>query len=112
KTDAAGEYYFGGVGAAYALTPGAKYTVQFDVCTANTGKVPSQPPAADLRFTLPQAGDDRAHDSNVTPPATGQLCNGYAPVTAPAAPGEVDHTIDAGVYIPQAPPASTPPASA
>lgn len=111
KTDAAGEYYFGGVGAAYELTPGAKYTVQFDVCTANTSKVPSQPPATELRFTLPLAGDDRAHDSNVIPPTTGQLCNGYAPVTAPTNPGGVDHTIDAGVYIPQAPPTSTPPTS-
>ncbi len=117
KTDAAGEYYFGGVGAAYQLTPGAKYTVQFDVCTANTSKVPSQPPATELRFTLPLAGEDRAHDSNVIPPTTGQLCNGYAPVTAPANPGGVDHTIDAGVYIPQAPPTtpmpptSTPPTS-
>jgi SdrD B-like domain len=109
KTDAAGEYYFGGVGAAYQLTPGAKYTVQFDVCTADTSKVPSQPLATDLRFTLPIAGNDRAHDSNVIPPTTGQLCNGYAPVTAPATPGGVDHTIDAGVYIPQAPPTSAPP---
>ncbi|GAA0622471.1 hypothetical protein GCM10010174_46760 [Kutzneria viridogrisea] len=112
KTDAAGEYYFGGVGAAYQLTPGAKYTVQFNVCTADTSKVPNQPPATDLRFTLPTAGDDRAHDSNVIPPTTGQLCNGYAPVTAPATPGGVDHTIDAGVYIPQPPPTTTPPTSA
>ncbi|QUQ68901.1 SdrD B-like domain-containing protein [Kutzneria sp. CA-103260] len=112
KTDAAGEYYFGGVGAAYQLTPGAKYTVQFDVCTANTSKVPDQPPATELRFTLPLAGSDRAHDSNVVPPTTGELCNGYAPVTAPANPGGVDHTIDAGVYIPQAPPTTTPPTSA
>ncbi|MFD7102402.1 SdrD B-like domain-containing protein [Streptomyces celluloflavus] len=125
RTDAAGEYYFGGVGAAYQLTPGAKYTVQFDVCTADTGKVPSQPPASELRFTLPRAGADRAHDSNVTPPTTGRLCNGYAPVTAPDKPGGVDHTIDAGVYIPKAtptpsptptptpsaPPAATPPSS-
>ncbi|WP_186382583.1 SdrD B-like domain-containing protein, partial [Amycolatopsis rhizosphaerae] len=110
KTDAAGEYYFGGVGAAYQLTPGAKYTVQFDVCTADTRKVPGQPPATELRFTLPVAGDDRAHDSNVIPPATGELCNGYAPVTAPSTPGGVDHTIDAGVYLP-APPTSTPPTS-
>ncbi|WP_285490321.1 SdrD B-like domain-containing protein [Amycolatopsis taiwanensis] len=111
KTDAAGEYYFGGVGAGYELTPGAKYTVQFDVCTADTSKVPSQPPAEELRFTLPVAGDDRAHDSNVVPPTSGRLCNGYAPVTAPAEPGGVDHTIDAGVYIPQAPPPSSPPTS-
>lgn len=110
KTDAAGEYYFGGVGAAYQLTPGAKYTVQFDVCTADTSKVPGQPSATELRFTLPLAGNDRVHDSNVIPPTTGELCNGYAPVTAPANPGGVDHTIDAGVYIPQpAPPTSTPP---
>ncbi|MEV6586481.1 SdrD B-like domain-containing protein [Streptomyces acidicola] len=124
RTNAAGEYYFGGVGAEYQLTPGAKYTVQFDVCTADTSKVPEQPSASELRFTLPRAGDNRAHDSNVTPPATGQLCSGSAPVTAPDEAGEVDHTIDAGVYIqkatptptptptpsPTTPPASTPPA--
>ncbi|MDT0548068.1 SdrD B-like domain-containing protein [Streptomyces lonegramiae] len=110
KTDAAGEYYFGGVGADYELKPGAKYTVQFDVCTADTSKVPTQPAATELRFTLPRAGDNRAHDSNVTPPKTGQLCNGKAPVTAPDQAGEVDHTIDAGVYIPkEEPPTTTPP---
>ncbi|MDT9680998.1 SdrD B-like domain-containing protein [Streptomyces sp. TRM76323] len=108
RTNAAGEYYFGGVGAAYELTPGAKYTVQFDVCTADTSKVPEQPPASELRFTLPRAGADRAHDSNVTPPTTGRLCNGYAPVTAPDKPGGVDHTIDAGVYIPKETPTPTP----
>ncbi|MEW2287453.1 SdrD B-like domain-containing protein [Streptomyces sp. NPDC047841] len=108
RTDAAGEYYFGGVGAAYELTPGAKYTVQFDVCTADTSQVPEQPPASALRFTLPRAGADRAHDSNVTPPTTGPLCNGYAPVTAPDRPGGVDHTIDAGVYIPKETPTPTP----
>ncbi|QDY79122.1 SdrD B-like domain-containing protein [Streptomyces qinzhouensis] len=100
-TNDAGEYYFGGVGADYELKPGAKYTVQFDVCTADTSKVPGQPAATDLRFTLPRAGDDRVHDSNVTPPTSGRLCNGYAPVTAPATPGGVDHTIDAGVHIPK-----------
>jgi hypothetical protein len=109
KTDTAGEYYFGGAGAPYQLTPGAKYTVQFDVCTANTNSVPGQPPATELRFTLPLAGSDRSHDSNVIPPTTGQLCNGTAPVTAPTQPGGVDHTIDAGVYIPQSPPPSTTP---
>ncbi|MEU3525900.1 SdrD B-like domain-containing protein [Streptomyces sp. NPDC038707] len=108
RTNAAGEYYFGGVGAAYQLTPGAKYTVQFDVCTADTSQVPEQPAASELRFTLPRAGDDRAHDSNVTPPTTGELCNGYAPVTAPDKPGGVDHTIDAGVYIPKETPSPTP----
>ncbi|MEV1119711.1 SdrD B-like domain-containing protein [Actinosynnema sp. NPDC049800] len=109
RTDAAGEYYFGGVGAAYELTPGAEYTVQFNVCTADTDTVPGQPPATDLRFTTGLTGDDRVHDSNVVPPTTGQLCNGYAPVTAPANPGEVDHTIDAGVHIPQPDPTTTPP---
>ncbi|MET9555209.1 SdrD B-like domain-containing protein [Streptomyces sp. NPDC006645] len=108
-TDAAGEYYFGGVGAEYELTPGAKYTVQFDVCTADTAEVPGQPAATDLRFTLPRTGDDRVHDSNVTPPTTGRLCNGSAPVTAPTAPGGVDHTIDAGVHIPEAEPPSPSP---
>ncbi|WP_246018881.1 SdrD B-like domain-containing protein [Saccharothrix australiensis] len=109
KTDAAGEYYFGGVGAAYELTPGAKYTVQFDVCTAKTDRVPGRPPATDLRFTLPLTGDDRVHDSNVVPPTTGRLCNGYAPVVAPDEPGEVDHTIDAGVHIPEPPTTTTTP---
>ena len=108
RTDAAGEYYFGGVGAAYELTPGAEYTVQFDVCTADTSTVPGRPPATDLRFTLALTGDDRVHDSNVVPPTSGRPCNGFAPVTAPANPGEVDHTIDAGVHIPQ-PPTTTPP---
>ncbi|MFD2419791.1 SdrD B-like domain-containing protein [Amycolatopsis pigmentata] len=113
RTDAAGEYYFGGVGATYQLTPGGKYTVEFDVCTANTSKVPSRPPAEDLRFTLPTVGEDRSHDSNVVPPTSGQLCDGNAPVVAPKAPGGVDHTIDAGVYLPVAapPPSSTPPSS-
>lgn len=108
RTDAAGEYYFGGVGAEYELTPGAKYTVQFDVCTADTGRVPEQPPASELRFTLPRAGADRGHDSNVTPPTTGPLCKGSAPVTAPDEAGGVDHTIDAGVYIPKDTPAPSP----
>lgn len=112
-TDAAGEYYFGGVGAAYQLTPGAKYTVQFDVCTAKTDNVPGRPAATDLRFTLPLVGTDRVHDSNVVPPTTGELCDGYAPVNAPAKAGGVDHTIDAGVYVPAPapPPSSTPPSS-
>ncbi|MEW2291143.1 SdrD B-like domain-containing protein [Streptomyces sp. NPDC006743] len=108
KTDAAGEYYFGGVGAEYQLTPGAKYTVQFDVCTADTSEVPGRPPASALRFTLPRAGADRAHDSNVTPPSSGPLCSGQAPVTAPRKAGGVDHTIDAGVYIPKATPSPSP----
>ncbi|WUH23764.1 hypothetical protein OG370_19240 [Streptomyces sp. NBC_00448] len=111
-TDADGEYYFGGVGADYQLTPGAKYTVEFDVCTADTSDVPGTPGADKLRFTLPLAGKDRAHDSNVVPPTTGRLCDGTAPVTAPAQAGGVDHTIDAGVYIPKkTPPTSPPPTS-
>ncbi|MFE6778498.1 SdrD B-like domain-containing protein [Streptomyces sp. NPDC057702] len=111
KTDAAGEYYFGGVGAEYELTPGAKYTVRFNVCTADTSQVPEQPSADKLRFTLPRAGANRAHDSNVTPPKTGPLCDGIAPVTAPDKPGGVDHTIDAGVYIPKDKPSPTPTAT-
>ncbi|MEU5027009.1 hypothetical protein AB0H15_22145, partial [Streptomyces milbemycinicus] len=39
---------------------------------------------------------------------TGQLCDGQAPVTAPDKPGEVDHTIDAGVYIQKETPTPTP----
>ncbi|EWC59752.1 hypothetical protein UO65_4991 [Actinokineospora spheciospongiae] len=111
RTDAAGEYYFGGVGATPELTRGARYTVRFDVCTAATDNVPGTPPAEDLRFTLPTAGDDRTRDSNVTPPTTGKLCDGSTPVTAPAEAGGVDHTIDAGVHIPKPDPPTTPPTS-
>ncbi|MBC3991863.1 hypothetical protein H8N00_23860 [Streptomyces sp. AC563] len=107
-TNDAGEYYFGGVGAEYELTRGAKYTVRFDVCTADTSEVPEQPSADELRFTLPRAGANRKHDSNVTPPKTGPLCTGDAPVTAPDKPGGVDHTIDAGVYMPKDTPPPTP----
>ncbi|MCA1222635.1 hypothetical protein LCE31_30580, partial [Streptomyces sp. 8L] len=111
-TDADGEYYFGGVGADYQLTPGAKYTVEFDICTADTSDVPGKPGAGKLRFTLPAAGSDRPHDSNVVPPTSGKLCDGTAPVTAPAKAGGVVHTIDAGVYIPaKTPPTSAPPTS-
>jgi len=111
RTDAAGEYYFGGVGATPELTRGAQYTVRFDVCTATTDNVPDRPAAEDLRFTLPTAGDDRAHDSNVTPPTTDRLCDGSAPVTAPTEAGGVDHTIDAGVHIPKPDPPTTQPGS-
>ncbi|MFJ5926889.1 SdrD B-like domain-containing protein [Kitasatospora sp. NPDC092948] len=111
-TDANGEYYFGGVGAAYLLTPGGDYTVEFDVTTADTGGVPGRPAAADLRFTLPTAGDDREHDSNVLPPTTGPFGIGYTHVTAPAEPGGVDHSIDAGVYVPEATPSPSPSSSA
>jgi hypothetical protein len=47
----------------------------------------------------------------VVPPTSGPLCNGNAPVVAPREPGGVDHTIDAGVYLPVAapPPSPTPP---
>ncbi|MFF0389873.1 SdrD B-like domain-containing protein [Kitasatospora sp. NPDC004615] len=107
KTDANGEYYFGGVGAAYQLTPGADYTVEFDVSTADTSGVPGKPAAADLRYTLPTAGDDRVHDSNVIPPTEGPPGLGHAQVTAPSEPGGVDHTIDAGVYVPEATPSSS-----
>lgn len=44
----------------------------------------------------------------MTPPTTGPLCNGSAPVTAPDKPGGVNHTIDAGVYIPKEKPTPTP----
>jgi hypothetical protein len=99
-TDADGEYYFGGAGADYQLTPGANYTVQFNACAADTSGVPGAPDASSLQFTQATAGDDPSLDSNVTPPTTGQLCQGTADVTAPETPGTVDHTIDAGLYAP------------
>lgn len=46
------EYYFGGVGVAEQLTPDAKYTATFDVCTADTSNVRTPRPSARRRFRL------------------------------------------------------------
>ncbi len=109
-TDGNGEYYFGGAGAAYQLITGHDYTVEFDVSTADTSVLPSPfngVPASELVFTAALQGSP-VLDSNVTPPTTGTLTDGFAAVTAPATPGTVNHTIDAGVVLPQQTPPSTP----
>ena len=95
STDADGEYYFGGDGADYQLAAGADYTVQFDVCNVSKTSLPGSPTS--VSFTQPTAGKDTTLDSNVVPPTTGKSCLGTAAVKAPSNPGEVDHTIDAGI---------------
>jgi hypothetical protein len=86
-------YYFGGPASTYQLTPGAQYTVEFDVSTVNN--LPSGVTVPSLRYTTSKAGGDSRHDSN-TPAVSTPTAD--ATVTAPTAPGGVDHTIDAGVY--------------
>ena len=95
-TNAEGEYYFGGDGAAYLLTPGADYTVRFDVTTADTSGLPGAPPASTLDYTTTGAGTDSTRDSDAVP--TGPPGLAAVSITAPSAPGAVDHSIDAGVF--------------
>lgn len=97
-TNSDGEYYFGGDGAAYALELGTDYTVRFDVGTADTSALPGAPLASRLQYTAPGAGGDPSRDSDPTPMGAGQLAE--AAITTPTVPGAVDHTIDAGVYVP------------
>ncbi|MFC0629188.1 SdrD B-like domain-containing protein [Kribbella deserti] len=96
-TDAKCEYYFGGIGRSEQITPGAKYTVKFNACSADTSKVPGTPDASTLVFTQADAGDDTTIDSDVTPGSGARGCEGSAKVTAPTVNGESDHTIDAGL---------------
>jgi hypothetical protein len=95
-TDASGEYYFGGDGAAYLLTLGASYTVRFDVTTADTSGIPGAPPTSSLTYTTVGAGGDATRDSDAVP--TGAPGLAEASITAPSTPGAVDHSIDAGVF--------------
>ncbi|QOR71079.1 hypothetical protein IM660_01825 [Ruania alkalisoli] len=96
-TDENGEYYFGGDGG-YALEPGIEYVVEFDVTTVDTASLPGAPPLDELQFTLSQAaGVPDELDSNPTPTADALIAR--ANVIGPEV-GEVDHTIDAGIYVP------------
>ncbi|MCR1783987.1 sortase [Nocardioides carbamazepini] len=96
-TNADGEYYFGGDGAAYQVVPGASYTVRFDVSTADTSGLPFSPPTSALSYTTSNSGGDDSLDSDPTPVSPGIA---EVAITAPLAPGGVDHTIDAGVVLP------------
>ncbi|WP_200837846.1 SdrD B-like domain-containing protein, partial [Ruania rhizosphaerae] len=94
-TDENGEYYFGGEGG-YPLEPGGEYIVEFDVSTVDTSTLPGAPSVDDLQFTLTQAeGVPDELDSN--PTRTDDPLVARASVVAPGV-GEVDHTIDAGIY--------------
>jgi hypothetical protein len=57
--------------------------------------LPSGVTVPSLRYTTSKAGGDSRHDSN-TPAVSTPTAE--TTVTAPSAPGGVDHTIDAGVY--------------
>ena len=58
-TDADGEYYFGGAGAAVQLTPSTQYTVQFDACALNPATLPGVAGRGRLH---PPACRHRQHD--------------------------------------------------
>ena len=109
-TDSNGAYYFGGPASTYQLVPGQPYTVQFDVSTVTN--LPTGVSTSTLRYTATKAGGDDRHDSNAVT-VSGKPQVGTAAVPALSV-GDVDHTIDAGVYspsIPVPPPGGTPPAS-
>lgn len=97
-TNAAGEYYFGGDGAAYQLVPGGVYTVRFDASTADISGIPGLTPDMPLSYTTVGAGGDREVDSNPTPTSDPKIAEVI--ITAPVTPGSVDHSIDAGVIVP------------
>ncbi|WP_200837852.1 SdrD B-like domain-containing protein, partial [Ruania rhizosphaerae] len=94
-TDENGEYYFGGEGG-YPLEPGGEYIVEFDVSTVDTASLPGAPSVDDLQFTLTQA-DGVAGELDSNPTRTDDPLVARASVVAPGV-GEVDHTIDAGIY--------------
>lgn len=76
----------------FALTPGEPYTLRFDTSTVTAADLPTGHPTAPLVFTTANAGNDPRIDSDPTAGLTG------ATVSVPAhAPGNNDHTFDAGV---------------
>ncbi|MFK4759891.1 SdrD B-like domain-containing protein [Microbacterium sp. ZW T5_45] len=96
-TDENGEYYFGGEGG-YPLELGVDYVVEFDVTGVDPSGLPGSPTIDQLAFTLVRDDDaGPVHDSDATP-TVGNPLIGRTTVTAPDQPGEVDHTIDAGIW--------------
>ncbi|MDX2915825.1 SdrD B-like domain-containing protein [Streptomyces griseiscabiei] len=85
-TDANGEYY---LGSAQGLKPNTTYRVSFDYGGVDTNALPGRPSRASLKWTVKDAGGNRAIDSDV---------DGYGRTTVRVGdPGHVNHTVDAGL---------------
>ncbi|MFJ6783234.1 SdrD B-like domain-containing protein [Streptomyces yangpuensis] len=98
-TGADGSYYFG---PEHGVAPNTTYKVRFDKSTANLSVIRPRPPAnpATQLIWSPQrvqgAGPDV--DSDPAPDGPPYAQTATAEVTT-GAPGTVDHTIDAGLYV-------------
>ncbi|WP_405773757.1 SdrD B-like domain-containing protein [Streptomyces sp. NBC_01538] len=88
-TDANGEYY---LGTKDGLTPNTAYSTTFDYTGIDPSKLPGSPTMAELKWTQEGAGSDRALDSNVDSAGRTRVAVGD--------PGDVNHTIDAGLVGP------------
>jgi protocatechuate 3,4-dioxygenase beta subunit len=82
-----GEYYFSSVG---GLRPNTTYEATFDFSGLDPKSLPGRPSLSSLKWTVKDAGSDRAIDSDV---------DAYGRTTVHVGdPGHVDHTIDAGLF--------------
>ncbi|MFE9222944.1 hypothetical protein ACFYN3_42700 [Streptomyces lavendulae] len=92
----------GGEGFGVVVRPNTKYKIRFDKSTADTSVINSRrPPAASSLIWSPvqSAGPgSKDIDSDAVPETTNAGQYATAEVTT-GAPGTVDHTIDAGLYI-------------
>ncbi|MGY1496479.1 SdrD B-like domain-containing protein [Streptomyces sp. QTS52] len=88
-TDANGEYH---LGTEDGLKPNTEYAATFDHSGINPSTLPGSPTLAQLKWTQRGAGSDRALDSNVDPSGRTTVAVGD--------PGQVNHTIDAGLVGP------------
>lgn len=88
-TDANGEYY---LGTTDGLRPNTTYTATFDHSGIDPSTLPGSPTMAELKWTQEGAGSDRALDSNVDSAGRARVAVGD--------PGDVNHTIDAGLVGP------------
>jgi hypothetical protein len=85
-TDANGEYY---VGSDRRLRPNTTYRVSFDYSRIDTSALPGRPSRSALKWTIRNAGSNRATDSDVD-------ARGRTTVRV-GDPGHVNHTVDAGL---------------
>lgn len=91
-TDANGEYYVGSGPGQGGLRPNTTYRVSFDHGRVDTTVLPGRPSRASLKWTVKNAGANRAIDSDV---------DAYGRTTVRVgAPGHVNHTVDAGLTKP------------